>query len=211
LTLVPAPDPQTIRMKFNDWIGINQSVVRQGLWERFASRLVRSGECIEYTGCRMPLGYGITRWAHCPELLAHRLAYRALRGDIPEGLVLDHLCRNPSCVNPEHLEPVTHRINTLRGISPPAIQAKQTHCKYGHEFNEANTRWSSGKKRQRICVICNRALKNRHQKAYYAKNKTYWREYYLKNKDRIKAHERERRLNVRSPFKGAESAKGGNE
>src|SRR4051812_35821312 len=59
---------------------------------------------------------------------AHRYAYEELRTSIPPGLVLDHLCRTPLCVNPWHLEPVTQRVNTLRGVSVVAAQAVQTHC-----------------------------------------------------------------------------------
>lgn len=63
---------------------------------------------------------------------AHRHAYELLIGPIPEGLQLDHLCRNTSCVNPDHLEPVTARENTRRGYGPAGTQARKTHCKRGH-------------------------------------------------------------------------------
>lgn len=69
---------------------------------------------------------------------AHRQFYMLHVGPVPEGLVLDHLCRNRGCVNPDHLEPVTQRVNTLRGIGPSAQLAAQTHCKRGHELAGAN-------------------------------------------------------------------------
>jgi hypothetical protein len=83
--------------------------------------------------------------------LAHRAAYEAFVGPIPDGLVLDHLCRNPPCCNPEHLEAVPQRTNVLRGVAPPAVQAKQTHCKRGHAFTPENTYINKGKRYCRIC------------------------------------------------------------
>lgn len=70
---------------------------------------------------------------------AHRFAYEMLVGKVPLGLELDHLCRVPSCVNPAHLEAVTHRTNVLRGAGITARNAAKTHCANGHEFTESNT------------------------------------------------------------------------
>ena len=76
-------------------------------------------------------------------ILAHRYFYEQLRGPIPVGLFPDHLCRVPPCVNPAHLEIVTMRENTLRGIGPTARYAKATHCIHGHAFTEENTYYSN--------------------------------------------------------------------
>lgn len=65
---------------------------------------------------------------------AHRVFYAELVGPIPSGLQLDHLCRNRACVNPGHLEPVTKRVNTLRGLGPPARNARKTRCPEGHQY-----------------------------------------------------------------------------
>jgi len=87
---------------------------------------------------------------------AHRYLYRLHRGDIPDGLVIDHLCRNHGCVNPWHLEPVTDGENVLRGIGPSATNARKTHCRQGHEFTPENTR-VTGKKRS--CRLCHRSYR----------------------------------------------------
>lgn len=72
-------------------------------------------------------------------LSAHRVVYEMEVGPIPEGLVIDHLCRNHACVNPEHMEPVTQRVNVLRGVAPAAANARKTHCLRGHAFDDENT------------------------------------------------------------------------
>lgn len=95
--------------------------------------------CWLWTGGRGDYGHGVYHVTHRHQVRAHRYAYEELVGPIPDGLVLDHLCRNPPCVNPAHLEPVTQRVNTLRGATIPAANAAKTHCVNGHPFDEANT------------------------------------------------------------------------
>lgn len=83
---------------------------------------------------------------------AHRLAYIEANGPIPADLVVDHLCRQRDCVNPDHLEVVTQQVNTRRGIGPSAVNAVKTHCKYGHPFDAENTYvCPSGRRRCRTC------------------------------------------------------------
>jgi len=83
---------------------------------------------------------------------SHRVAYEEFVGPIPDGMVIDHLCRNPPCCNPEHLEPVTQQVNVaVRGRGPVARQLRQTHCKRDHEFTPENTYMNKGK---RYCVEC---------------------------------------------------------
>lgn len=82
---------------------------------------------------------------------AHRYAYEQMVGPIPNGLVLDHLCRNRWCCNPAHVEPVTQAENVLRGEGwAPRFKA-QTHCHRGHEFTPENTHHG---KRGRSCRAC---------------------------------------------------------
>lgn len=92
---------------------------------------------------------------------AHRIVYEALVGEIPSGLSLDHLCRIKRCVNPAHLEPVTHQENVKRGNSGKFQKAK-THCPQGHEYNSENTYIASrGKYVLRACRTCKRESKRR--------------------------------------------------
>lgn len=70
---------------------------------------------------------------------AHRVAYELHKGPIPDSLDLDHKCRNRRCVRPDHLEPVTTVVNTLRGEAPSAQNKRKTHCKNGHAFTPENT------------------------------------------------------------------------
>jgi hypothetical protein len=113
--------------------------------------------CWEWLYARRRDGYGyvnaVVNGRRRP-VTAHRVYYERYVGPIPEGLQLDHLCRNRGCVNPAHLEPVTQRENILRGESPAAKQARQTHCKYGHPFSAENTR--RDKKGARWCRACER-------------------------------------------------------
>ena len=96
-------------------------------------------------------GYG-RFWVNGKNVSAHRYSYELAKGKIPDGLSIDHLCRNTMCVNPDHLEAVTTKTNTLRGFSPSAINKSKTHCHLGHEFTEENTRIAkSGKRHCRHC------------------------------------------------------------
>jgi hypothetical protein len=107
--------------------------------------------CWVYTGARARGGYGFVR-VHGKNLYAHRVTYEALRADIPPGLQIDHLCRNRACVNPWHLEPVTARVNTLRGRSIQAENARKTQCLNGHDFEGYNLRVDPTGRR--ICRTC---------------------------------------------------------
>lgn len=68
----------------------------------------------------------------------HRLTYQHYVGPIPEGMQLDHLCRNRACCNPAHLEPVTQSENIQRGDGPTAHNTRKTHCPAGHEYDGTN-------------------------------------------------------------------------
>lgn len=120
--------------------------------ERYIERIPFSG-CWIWMGCLDTHGYGQTT-----SLLAHRVIYKHLRGQIPSGKELDHLCRIRCCVNPDHLEVVTKEINQARGAwrNKPA-------CAKGHLFDKANT--GKRKNGNRYCITCQRAA----NKAAYKK------------------------------------------
>lgn len=103
--------------------------------ERFWSKVDKTDTCWLWTSTKTTTGgygqYGIWRVG---TFRAYRYAYELLVGPVPDGLVLDHLCRVRTCVNPDHLEPVTILVNNQRG-EPPT----RTHCPYGHEYTPENT------------------------------------------------------------------------
>lgn len=121
---------------------------------RFWSKVDKTGECWLWAAGRDKDGYGIFSIAR-RSLRAHRVAYELLVGPIPQGLVIDHLCRNEPCVNPEHLEPVTVRENGMRGDTFQARNAAKTHCIRGHEFTSENT-WIDPARGVRKCKACHR-------------------------------------------------------
>lgn len=117
--------------------------------------------CWEWTGAIDHLGYGRFGKGDHGTVKAHRIAYMALLGEIPAGMELDHLCRNRRCVNPDHLEPVTHRENTYRGFGLAGKAVRNTECPSGHSFTAENT--TTGPKGERRCRECNREYQRRHR------------------------------------------------
>lgn len=86
---------------------------------------------------------------------AHRVTWEIFNGKMPEGLEIDHLCRYRACVNPAHLQTVTHAVNTLIGDSPQAKNARRVTCKNGHPFDRVYVH-PGGTRQQRICSRCMR-------------------------------------------------------
>lgn len=107
-------------------------------WSRFAVVPADRDTCWMWNGSVESKGYGRLHFGG-KALKAHRVAYELHRGRIPQGLTIDHLCRNRRCVNPWHLEVVTNRENVLRGEGITAQYARATHCVNGHPFDAENT------------------------------------------------------------------------
>jgi hypothetical protein len=118
------------------------------------------GPCWIWLANISPEGYGRIGDEERNTIYAHRVAYELLKGPIPKGYTLDHLCRNRACPNPDHLEPVTQTVNKLRGESPAARCARQTHCVHGHEFNAKNSYFRGFMRQCKLCCI-NRAYLRR--------------------------------------------------
>jgi hypothetical protein len=115
---------------------------------------VGPGECWLYNGFVERNGYARMTVLGV-RYLVHRLAYEAFVGPIPQGYEIDHLCFVRHCCNPDHLEPVTSKTNTMRSQSPARFNAEKTHCAQGHPFDLLNTIYKVGKHgHQRECRAC---------------------------------------------------------
>jgi hypothetical protein len=122
---------------------------------RIAQKIEVTGFCWHWIGFRNPQGYGGIR-IDGKHRGAHRVVYEMLVGPIPTGLELDHLCRVRHCVNPDHLEPVSHRENMRRSWAPTGRQVRQTHCKWGHALTPENLVRHGVKRGKRMCLTCSR-------------------------------------------------------
>ncbi len=123
---------------------------------RFWSKVAQTGnvcECWPWTASLDTSGYAQIK-VDGRKVMSHRYSYEQVIGPIPDGLQLDHLCRDRSCVNPYHLEPVTQRENNLRGRHDYGGKHNRlkTRCPMGHEYDIPNTYYDS--KGYRVCRKC---------------------------------------------------------
>lgn len=120
--------------------------------KKFLDSFTYSDNCWEWNGYKKRLGYG-EFYANNARYQAHRFSYELFKGAIPDGLVLDHLCRNTSCVNPSHLEAVSNIENVMRGEGVGARAARKTHCDFGHTLTGSNV-WLRKRPNGRIWRKC---------------------------------------------------------
>jgi hypothetical protein len=143
--------------------------------------------CWEWTASKTRDGYGQFS-IDGQTRKAYRVVYELFYGPVPEGLTIDHLCRNRGCVNPNHLEAVTHAENMGRGA-----WALKTHCPRGHLYDDENTRWHRGR---RFCIACQKIRGREHylanrEKTIQRANK--WREDNLERSREIHRQAEKRR------------------
>lgn len=131
------------------------------LVERFWARVKIADGCWEWQGTVAPRGYGYLHVGAAKWVKAHRFSYETSVGPIPTGLVVDHLCLNPQCVRPDHLEAVTQYENLSRST---IYNRNKTHCPRGHEYTPDNVQLDDGK---RHCKTC----RSTQSKARYAAKK----------------------------------------
>jgi hypothetical protein len=127
--------------------------------KHFWEKVEKSSGCWQWMAALDSDGYGSFH-IDGHRRVAHRVSYQFLVGSIPDGLQLDHLCRNRACVNPAHLEPVTARENQRRADVVLGIRSAKTHCPKGHEYNSVNTYVLNSR---RHCRPCNRAAAARYK------------------------------------------------
>jgi hypothetical protein len=140
---------------------------------RELDRLLAKMQPVPWSGCWLWLSATNGKYPHMSVgnkwIYAHRLSYELHKGPIPDGLQIDHLCRVPLCINPDHLEAVSQSVNVLRSAAPAAARARRwskTHCPKGHPYDGVNTIWRLRESYWvRYCRACKLIWKQRRRAA----------------------------------------------
>jgi len=140
------------------------------IYRVLAKTKVTESGCWEYTGSKDGNGYGYIKTGSRKDGTrrnrgAHRVSYEHFVAPIPDDLVIDHLCRNPPCVNPDHLEVVTTRENVMRGVSPWPVLGRNNVCKRGHSLLDPE-HGAYRKDGHRWCRTCNKLRKRKDQRVW---------------------------------------------
>lgn len=163
---------------------------------KYESRVLRlvPGGCWTIPGLKHN-GQGYLRLGR-DGVMAHRVFYEDAKGPIPDGLTLDHLCRNRACINPDHLEAVSNRVNVLRGDGSAARRARQTECVRGHALAGANLYVTALGFRQ--CVECKRQRTAEHHRRNAAKLQATQARYWASGRGAEKQRQRRAALRQRA-------------
>lgn len=136
-------------------------------------KAISTTECMLWARNLDSYGYGFwTTLIEGKRYQAHKVMYELVFGSVPSGLQLDHLCRTPPCVNPDHLEAVTHKVNMGRGTN-----ALKTHCPKGHKYTSRNT-YTIRSTNGRMCRECSRIRARRAGSKYYERRKICQKQLY---------------------------------
>ena len=152
-----SPRPGDLQMSPRD------RLLRRILVDLDGPRPVDDAPCWTWDGKLLPNGYGTYQ-----DRPAHRVVFEQLAAPVAEDLDLDHLCRNHQCVNPAHLEPVTHAENCRRGVAGEVNRARmlaKTHCARGHEWTPENTKQTGRQRKCRACIREDSAKAHAHRRA----------------------------------------------
>lgn len=145
--------------------------------DRMADKFLVGDDCWPWIGSASAQGYGRIYVHPDGPRQAHRVLYEIMVGPIPDGLQLDHLCKNPACVRPDHLEPVTGAENRRRSEGPAGINARKTHCKNGHPLDADDLIVRDGRSSEAVAMRSCRACHNARQRAYNSRTRERQRAY----------------------------------